>query len=71
MASGEGWLRVGEALRLPLPDTSWMSFELWLRERFTGWMGWVHWGSLRLVGDFLGESRAAPRNRVSDGFSAL
>ena len=38
MALGEGWLTVGEALGLPLPDTSWMS-EPWPRERFTGWIG--------------------------------
>jgi hypothetical protein len=38
MALGEGWLSVGEALELPLPDTSWMD-EPWPRERFTGWMG--------------------------------
>ena len=33
-----GWLTVGEALELPLPDTSWMD-EPWPREKFTGWMG--------------------------------
>ena len=38
MPLGEGWLTVGEALGLPLPDTSWMS-EPWPRERFTEWMG--------------------------------
>ena len=38
MALGEGWLSVSEALRLPLPNTSWMS-DPWPRERFTGWMG--------------------------------
>jgi hypothetical protein len=35
---GDGWLTVGEALGLPLPDTSWMD-EPWSRERFTVWMG--------------------------------
>ena len=34
----DGWLTAGEALELPLPNTSWMS-EPWPRERFTGWMG--------------------------------
>jgi hypothetical protein len=38
MALGKGWLTVGEALELPLPDTSWMS-EPWSREKFTGWLG--------------------------------
>ena len=35
MTLGEGWLTVEVALRLPLPDTSWMD-EPWPRERFTG-----------------------------------
>ena len=34
----EGWLTVKEALELPEPNTSWMSFEAWSREKFTGWM---------------------------------
>ncbi len=34
----EGWLTVAEALELHLPNTSWMSFEAWPREEFTGWM---------------------------------
>ena len=38
MTLREGWLTVEEALRLPLPDTSWMD-EPWPREKFTGWMG--------------------------------
>ena len=38
MALPKGWLMVGEALGVPLPDTSWMD-EPWPRERFTGWMG--------------------------------
>jgi len=38
MPLSQGWLAVEEALRLPLPDTSWMD-EPWPRERFTGWMG--------------------------------
>ena len=33
----EGWLSVGTALELPLPDTSWMS-DPWPRTKFTGWM---------------------------------
>ena len=32
-----GWLRVEEALKLPLPDVSWMD-RPWPRERFTGWL---------------------------------
>jgi hypothetical protein len=38
MALEHGWLTVRDALRLPEPDTSWMS-EPWSRSRFTGWMG--------------------------------
>ncbi len=38
MALGEGWRTVQEALRLPLPDTSWLD-EPWPRSKFTGWMG--------------------------------
>jgi hypothetical protein len=38
MVLPEGWLTVVDALRLPLPDTSWMDSP-WPRERFTGWMG--------------------------------
>jgi hypothetical protein len=38
MALGDGRLTVREALRLPLPDASWMDSPL-PRERFTGWMG--------------------------------
>jgi hypothetical protein len=34
----KGWLTVGKALELPLPDTSWMT-DPWPREKFTGWMG--------------------------------
>lgn len=33
-----GWLSVREALKLPLPDTSWMDHP-WPREKFTGWLG--------------------------------
>ncbi len=32
-----GWLSVGEALKLPLPDTSWMASPI-QRERFTEWL---------------------------------
>lgn len=31
-----GWLSVGEAMKLPLPDTSWMD-NPWERSKFTGW----------------------------------
>lgn len=33
-----GWLTVGEALRLPPPDTSWMPSPI-SRRRFTAWLG--------------------------------
>jgi hypothetical protein len=33
----QGWLRVQDAMSLPLPDTSWMS-RPWPRSRFTGWL---------------------------------
>ena len=33
-----GWLTVREALKLPLPDTSWMKTPL-LRTEFVGWLG--------------------------------
>lgn len=33
-----GWLTVEEALKLPVPDTSWMSTPPWPRSRFTGWL---------------------------------
>lgn len=37
-----GWLTVEDAIRLPLPDTSWMRSP-WPRSRFTGWMpGFSH-----------------------------
>jgi hypothetical protein len=32
-----GWLTVREAMRLPLPDTSWMPRPI-SRRRFTGWL---------------------------------
>jgi hypothetical protein len=32
-----GWATVEEALKLPLPDTSWMS-NPWPRSKFTGWL---------------------------------
>ncbi len=32
-----GWLTVGEALRLPLPDTPWMT-NPWPRSKFTDWI---------------------------------
>jgi len=33
----KGWVTVEEALKLPLPDTSWMS-DPWPRSKFTGWL---------------------------------
>jgi hypothetical protein len=33
-----GWLSVREAMRLPLPDTSWMD-DPWPRSKFTNWLG--------------------------------
>src|SRR3990172_6107563 len=33
----KAWLTVNECLRLPVPDTSWMS-DPWPREKFTAWM---------------------------------
>ena len=33
-----GWLPVNEAVKLPLPDTSWMD-DPWPRKKFTGWLG--------------------------------
>ena len=37
MALPKGWLSVDEALKLPLPDTSWMSNPI-KRESFTDWL---------------------------------
>jgi hypothetical protein len=34
----QGWLTVGEAAKLPLPDTSWMARPI-RRSEFTGWVG--------------------------------
>jgi hypothetical protein len=33
----KGWVKVEEALNLPLPDTSWMS-NPWPRSKFSGWL---------------------------------
>ena len=33
----KGWLTVEQALKLPLPDTSWMS-NPWPRSKFSGWL---------------------------------
>jgi hypothetical protein len=33
-----GWLRVQDARRLPLPDTSWMTSPPWPRSKFTAWI---------------------------------
>jgi hypothetical protein len=38
MPLSKGWLRVDKALKLPLPDTSWMTSPI-KRERFTAWLG--------------------------------
>ncbi len=38
MPLGRGWLTVADALKLPLPDTSWMRDPL-PRSRFTDWLG--------------------------------
>ena len=37
MPLGDGWLTVREAMRLPEPDTSWMTNPL-TRDDFTGWL---------------------------------
>jgi len=37
LALPHGWLRVEEALRRPLPDTSWMRTP-WPRSKFSGWL---------------------------------
>jgi hypothetical protein len=34
----DGWSTVEDALKLPLPDTSWMD-DPWPRSKFTGWLG--------------------------------
>jgi len=34
----QGWLTVREAMRIPLPDISWMR-DPWPREKFTNWLG--------------------------------
>ncbi len=33
-----GWLPVHGAMKLPKPDTSWMTSPAWPREKFTGWL---------------------------------
>jgi hypothetical protein len=33
-----GWLKVRDAMKLPLPDTSWMD-NPWPRSKFTAWLG--------------------------------
>ncbi|MCD6308024.1 MAG: hypothetical protein J7M24_03405 [Candidatus Latescibacteria bacterium] len=33
-----GWLTVQDALKRPLPDTSWME-NPWPRKKFTAWLG--------------------------------
>ncbi|MFI5095901.1 MAG: ribonuclease H-like domain-containing protein [Candidatus Acidiferrales bacterium] len=35
----KGWLTVQDAMKLPLPDTSWMKTAPWLRSKFTKWLG--------------------------------
>lgn len=37
LALSSGWLRVEEASKLPLPDSSWMT-NPWPRSKFTGWL---------------------------------
>jgi hypothetical protein len=32
-----GWLSVSDAMKLPLPDTSWMD-NAWERSKFTAWL---------------------------------
>jgi hypothetical protein len=39
LALPKGWLTVQEAIKLPLPDTSWMNFAPWPRSKFTKWLG--------------------------------
>ena len=36
--SGGRWKTVQDAMRLPEPDTSWMSEPPWPRSRFTSWL---------------------------------
>ena len=38
MALPSGWVTVHEALKLPQPDTSWMS-DPWPRSKFSAWLG--------------------------------
>ena len=37
LALPRGWLRVEDAIRCPLPDTSWMRSP-WTRSKFSGWL---------------------------------
>jgi hypothetical protein len=38
LALPNGWLTVQDAMKLPLPDTSWMKFSPWPRSKFTKWL---------------------------------
>jgi hypothetical protein len=38
MELAQGWLTVGEAAKLPIPDTSWMAHPI-PRSEFTSWVG--------------------------------
>jgi hypothetical protein len=35
----KGWLTVQDAMKLPLPDTSWMRDPPWPQSKFTKWLG--------------------------------
>jgi hypothetical protein len=35
----KGWMTVQEAMKMPLPDTHWMSDPPWPRSKFTKWLG--------------------------------
>ncbi len=39
LALPKGWLTVQDAMKLPLPDTSWMKTAPWPRSKFTKWLG--------------------------------
>ena len=39
LALPKGWLTVEDAMKLPLPDTSWMKTAPWPRSKFTKWLG--------------------------------
>ena len=39
LALPKGWLTVQDAMKLPLPDTSWMKTPPWPQSKFTKWLG--------------------------------